>query len=222
MSKKNILNYKIFYQRNLPHYQPEHGIFFITYRLNFDLPIEIVTKLNRQKREFARQKRLSKDKSGKLSKLNFEKQQFYFVDNYLGICKRGPKYLSNPIIAQIVKDSLFLMNKKQYELFSFCVMPNHVHILIRPLEKKNGKFYSFAEILKGHKGSTAREANIILKKSGSFWHKESYDHLVRSQQEFEDTVWYIINNPVKAKLVDDYRKWKHTWVVEEVKKEIGL
>ncbi|MDO9465515.1 MAG: transposase [bacterium] len=222
MTNKDILDYKIFYRRNLPHYQPESGIFFITYRLNFDLPSEIVEKLIQQKQEYAKRKSVSKNKDEKSIKLDFEKQQFYFVDNYLGLCKNGPKYLSDSNIAQIVKDSLFFMNKKQYELYCFCVMPNHVHILIMPQEQKSGSFYSFAEILKGHKGSTARKANIFLNKTGSFWHKESYDHLVRSQQEFEDTVWYIINNPVKAHLTDDYRKWNHTWIAEYVKKEMGL
>ncbi|HCL00114.1 MAG TPA: hypothetical protein DHW42_08435 [Candidatus Marinimicrobia bacterium] len=222
MSNKDILDYKIFYRRNLPHYQPESGIFFVSYRLNFDLPLEITEKLIQQKQEFAKRKKVLKNKNEILEKLDFEKQQFYFVDNYLGLCKNGPKYLSDPNIAQVVKDSLFFMNKEQYELYCFCVMPNHVHILIKPQEKENGTFYSFAKILKGHKGSTARKANIIFDRTGSFWHIESYDHLVRSQQEFEDTVWYIVNNPVKAHLVDDYRKWKHTWIAEYIKKEMGL
>ena len=222
MTNKDILDHKIFYRRNLPHYQPESGIFFITYRLNFDLPLEIIEKLTQQKQEFSRRERVFKNKNEKSEKIDFEKQQFYLIDNYLGLCKNGQKYLSNPNIAQIVKDSLFFMNKEQYELYCFCVMPNHVHILIKPQEKKNGTFYSFAEILKGHKGSTARKANIILNRAGSFWHKESYDHSIRSQQEFEDTVWYIVNNPVKAHLIDDYRKWKHTWIAEYIKKEMGL
>ncbi|MFH1250040.1 MAG: transposase [bacterium] len=222
MSDKDILDHKIFYRRNLPHYQPESGIFFISYRLNFDLPLEIIEKLIKHKQEFGKRKRESKNKIEKSAELDFEKQQFYFVDNYLGLCKNSPKYLSDPNIAQIVMDSLFLMNQKQYELYCFCVMPNHVHVLLKPQEKKEGTFYSFAEILKGHKGSTARKANIFLKKTGSFWHKESYDQLVRSQREFEDTVWYIINNPVKAHLIDDYHKWKHTWIAEDVKQEMGL
>ena len=222
MTNKDILDHKIFYRRNLPHYQPESGIFFITYRLNFDLPLEIIEKLTQQKQEFSRRERVFKNKNEKSEILDFEKQQFYLIDNYLGLCKNGQKYLSNPNIAQIIKDSLFFMNKEQYELYCFCVMPNHVHVLMKPQEKKNGTFYSFAEIFKGHKGSTARKANIILNRTESFWHKESYDHSVRSQQEFEDTVWYIVNNPVKAHLIEDYRKWKHTWIAEDVKKEMDL
>jgi len=222
MPNKDILDYKTFYRRNLPHYQPESGIFFISYRLDFDLPSEIIEKLIQRKQEFAKREKVLNNKNEKSDKLDFEKQQFYFVDNYLGLCKNGPKYLSDPNIAQIVKDSLFFMNKEQYELYCFCVMPNHVHVLIKPQEKENGTFYSFAEILKGHKGSTARKANIILNRTGNFWHIESYDHLVRSQLEFEDTVWYIVNNPVKALLVDDYRKWEHTWIAEYIKKAMGL
>ena len=162
MTNKDILDHKIFYRRNLPHYQPESGIFFITYRLNFDLPLEIIEKLTQQKQEFSRRERVFKNKNEKSEILDFEKQQFYLIDNYLGLYINGQKYLSNPNIAQIIKDSLFFMNKEQYELYCFCVMPNHVHVLMKPQEKKNGTFYSFAEIFKGHKGSTARKANIIL------------------------------------------------------------
>ena len=176
MPNKDILDHKIFYRRNLPHYQPESDIFFISYRLNFDLPLEIINRLIQKKKEFAKRGKIIHNNKKKQERLDFEKQQFYLIDNYLGLCKNGPKYLSNSNIAQIVKDSLFFMNKKQYELYCFCVMPNHVHMLIKPQEKKNGTFYSFAEILKGHKGSTGQKANIILNRTGSFWHKESYDH----------------------------------------------
>ncbi|MBN2602024.1 MAG: transposase [Candidatus Marinimicrobia bacterium] len=216
----NILQYKEFYRGNLPHYQPQSGIFFITYRLNYELPAELVNELQQQKQEFARQNKVKKP--NKTASLNFEKRQFDFIDNYLALCQKGPKYLSNPDVANIVSDSLFIMNSIQYELYCYCIMPNHVHILIKPLKKKDDSYYSLAEILKGHKGSTARRANVILETKGKFWHIESYDHLVRSQEEFENIVHYIVNNPVKAKLVDDWKMWEQTWVADSLKKEINI
>jgi type I restriction enzyme R subunit/putative DNA methylase len=59
------------------------------------------------------------------------------------------------------------------------------------------------------KGYTAHEANRILsRRSQAFWQDESYDHVVRSANEFDRIVTYIENNPVSAGLVarpEDYR-----------------
>ena len=218
----DILGYREFYRRNLPHYQPESGVFSVTYRLDFPLAKHIVEKISSQKIEFAKyQSKI--DESKRYSKaIDFQIKQFFFIDDYLGLCRRGHKYLSNPGVANVVAESLLYMNGIQYELFCYCIMPNHVHVLLKPIEKEDGSYYSLAEIMKGHKGSTARRTNILLNRKGRFWHAESYDHLVRSQQEFENTVWYIVNNPVKARLVDDYRKWKHYWVKESIREDLSL
>ena len=47
-----------------------------------------------------------------------------------------------------------------------------------------------------------------MHRSGVFWQDESYDHIVRDQAELERTIKYVLNNPVKAGLVDDWEKWK--------------
>jgi hypothetical protein len=64
------------------------------------------------------------------------------------------------------------------------------------------------------KGASAREANKILGISGKpFWQHESYDHLVRTAEEFSRIQRYIENNPVKAGLAaspEDYR-WSSAW-----------
>src|ERR1039458_3349857 len=99
-------------------------------------------------------------------------------------------------------------------------MSNHVHVLIRPLQQPT-------RLLQSLKGTTAREANLILARTGQdqvgfprrrpfqrleanlilartgqpFWQHESYDHWVRDQLELERIVAYIENNPVKAGLV---------------------
>jgi len=57
-------------------------------------------------------------------------------------------------------------------------------------------------ITKYLKGYTAREANIILNRTGhGFWQDESFDHWARDRAEFFRIVSYIENNPVKAGLV---------------------
>ena len=59
------------------------------------------------------------------------------------------------------------------------------------------------------KGATARQANLVLSRTGErFWQAESYDHWVRDEGEWDRIAAYIENNPVKAGLVEraeDYR-----------------
>jgi REP element-mobilizing transposase RayT len=67
------------------------------------------------------------------------------------------------------------------------------------------------------KGYTAREANKVLGRRGQFWDPESYDHEVRNGGEFRRIREYILNNPVKAGLVQDWRDWRWSWVEGQTK-----
>ncbi len=58
---------------------------------------------------------------------------------------------------------------------------------------------------------TAYEANQILGRSGAFWQHESYDHFARDEKELERIIKYVLYNPVKAGLVDDWKSWKWTY-----------
>ena len=203
MTKDNRLEYKEFYRRNLPHIQPEDGIIFITYRLHFQLPNKLINKIEK----------IKKTKSG---------NSFNVIDDYLDLCKEGPRHLSNREISTMIMENLLKMNDKQYKLFCFCIMPNHVHVLLKPKLKYKNIPYSLAEIFRGHKGVTARQANQILHRIGSFWQAESYDHYMRDDEEFYNLAWYILNNPVKAKLVQNILDWEFTWIDKDLEYEMGL
>jgi len=82
-----------------------------------------------------------------------------------------------------------------YRLHAWVIMPNHVHLLITP-------WVPVSKLLQSLKRFTATEANRILGRSGQpFWQAESYDRLVRNEQEFQRIARYIEMNPVKAGLV---------------------
>lgn len=86
-------------------------------------------------------------------------------------------------------------------------MPDHVHLLLRPREIAAGIWPDLGKILKLVKGGGARRINLALGRSGSVWQDESYDRIVRDEQEFEEKWNYMRENPVRARLVaepDDY------------------
>ena len=71
------------------------------------------------------------------------------------------------------------------------------------------------DIMKSIKGYSAREANKILGRKGSFWQTESFDHIVRNEDELNRIVKYVIMNPVKAGLAEKWQNWEHTYLADE-------
>ena len=124
------------------------------------------------------------------------------MDRLLDAARLGPTYLAMPFVAQIVVDSLQHCGKRDYELHTWVIMPNHVHLLATP-------YTDVSKFMRRLKGYSAREANVQLRRTGqTFWQEESYDHLVRTAEEFRRIEGYILNNPVKAGLArtpEDYR-----------------
>ena len=58
----------------------------------------------------------------------------------------------------------------------------------------------------------AGRINAALGQQGSLWQKECYDHLVRDIDELNRIVDYIVENPVKAGLAEDWKQWKGTYL----------
>ena len=93
--------------------------------------------------------------------------------------------------------------KELIELGEFIVMPNHVHVVLEPKEG-----HHLSDILKSWKTFTAKKANLILNRTGAFWQAESFDRMIRNQQELSRALEYVRNNPIKAGLKD----WPWVWV----------
>jgi putative transposase len=88
-----------------------------------------------------------------------------------------------------------------YELCAWVVMPNHVLLLIHPQ-------VSVAVLMRWLKGSTAREANRVLGRTGQpFWQDESWDHYLRNSDQLSRTIAYIEGNPVSAGLARSAESW---------------
>ena len=127
------------------------------------------------------------------------------MDRLLDIGASGPLYLRRPEIAELVVTALQDGDRRfrRYQLHAFVVMPNHVHLLVTP------KLVA-TRWLAPLKGFTAYRANELLNCHGrAFWQEESYDHLVRTEAEFDRIRCYIEENPVAAGLVAETQE--HPW-----------
>jgi REP element-mobilizing transposase RayT len=116
------------------------------------------------------------------------------MDRLLDGSSTGPLYLGIPTIARMVTDAIYYRDQRAFQLHAFVVMPNHVHLLVTPLE-------AISKLMQSLKRFTARERNRTLGLTGNpFWQDESYDRLVRNEREFGRIVQYIEWNPVTAGL----------------------
>ena len=160
------------YERRLPHWNVVGQPMFVTFRLADSLPAN---------RTFPP----ATVTSG---------EAFVAIDRLLDSGASGPLFFRQARIAALVVAALRDGEDRfhRYELHSFVVMPNHVHLLVTP-------HVDSIKWLGPMKGFTAFQANRLLARRGKpFWQDESYDHLVRTEDEFQRVRGYIENSPVKA------------------------
>jgi len=104
-------------------------------------------------------------------------------------------------LAKIVEDSILYGATDRYELFAWCVMSNHVHVLLTPI-------WELRRITQGIKGYSARQINSRQRTTGRVvWQDESYDHWARDEEELFRIIAYIENNPVAAGLCKGPADW---------------
>lgn len=115
----------------------------------------------------------------------------------------GDAVLSNPLAAEIIQNKLITGHPAYYRLIEWCVMPNHVHVMI-----KLAPDAVLSEVVRIWKGGSSAEINRLLNRSGPLWFREYHDRLVRDIDHYHDCRAYIRNNPVKAGLCAKPQDWR--------------
>ncbi len=196
------------YHRNLPHILPEGAVFFLTFRLHGSIPY---IKLQQLREYYELRKGQNKYEESNLSAIRLQ----YEIDNesLMEQILEGPLYLALEPCLSIVKDLIHKYDSFHYDLICYCIMPNHVHLIIdtsvQELIKNKG--IPLSKSMQLIKGASAYYCNQALKRSGSFWMPESYDHYIRTDMELDRIHCYILENPVKANLVARWKDWNGTY-----------
>ena len=181
----------------LPHMERAEAIYFVTFRLADSLPRELVIRLQREREALARANQArsvgahlipNRERLDKLRLLLQKAERC--LDDGLGEC-----YMRNPHVAKIVADAVRHFDAQRYRLRAWSVMPNHVHVLFSPLPGQPLK-----SILHTWKSYSALQANKFLGRTGGFWQREYFDHLVRNEASLLKITRYVQENPRKAGL----------------------
>jgi putative transposase len=109
----------------------------------------------------------------------------------------------------IVFEACLYGNRKRFNLHGLVVMPDHVHLVFTPLRDNNGPF-SVADIMQAIKSASAHRINQALRRRGYVWQQESFDRVLRREESIEMKVEYVLENPVRAGLVD--LRWRYPWL----------
>ncbi|MDA1055589.1 MAG: transposase [Planctomycetota bacterium] len=198
-------------ERRLPHWTQAGTACFITWRTDDSLPKEVVERWRLDRFQWLRKQGINPraaDWRAKLRELDLSLQHQFFEHfsarwhDELDAC-HGACVLKDAANAKIVADSLLYAHEDLYELTDFVVMPNHVHLL--------ATFHSEEAMLdqcESWKHFTARRINRRIAATGRFWQQDGFDHLVRSEEQFEHFRMYIADNPGKARLAGgEYVHW---------------
>jgi putative transposase len=192
-----------FYKRNLPHWHPDGAAIFLTWHLAGSLPKDLHKSVAMQQASGL------KISAGK---------KFVMLDRVIDGAAIGPTWLRDSRVAKCVVDTLTHGASRlgHYQLHSYVVMPNHVHMLITPV-------VPVARVMAGIKGVSARHCNQIFGRINKhFRQPESYDHWVRNTHEFQRICRYIENNPVAAGFAVRAGDWRWSSASAEGQADVTL
>ena len=193
-----------FKRRKLSHWMVEGRPYFVTFRLKNSLPAHIIEELKIQKAEFIATN-ASKDM------IDYQRYEFKKVESLLDAVKNEPQtnFLAQPEIAKLIVDAFaFIERKYSWRFPAFVVMPNHVHCL--GVYQDLGDKRTLIETIGYLKSFVGRSGNKLLGRNGTLWADENFDHWCRTPEKVESVIQYIVNNPVKARLVGKPEEWPWT------------
>ena len=189
--------------RKLPHWAQAGTLTFITFRTCDSIPKLVLEDWYDKRQTWLKQHAIlvdSEDWREKLMQLakpaqeEFRKQFTSRWEEHLDAC-HGECVLRQSDLASIVADSLQHFSGQHYILTDFVVMPNHVHLIAAFSNDRE-----MTRQCKSWKQFTATQINRKLGRKGNFWQKDSFDHLIRSEEQYFACKRYIANNPIRAKL----------------------
>lgn len=185
MSDAHTSIHKFWHSRGyLPHCDTPGLLQTITFRLADSLPEDVLFRV------------LHEDGD----EINRLKQVEKYLDAGQGTC-----WLMQPAVADIVENALQHGDGQRYHLLAWCIMPNHVHVLI---ETNNG--HPLSTVIQGWKSFTAKRINQLLGRTGTVWMRDYFDRYIRDDLHLAAVISYIHDNPVKAGLVDNAQDWLHS------------
>jgi REP element-mobilizing transposase RayT len=189
------------YVRHLPHWRQKGATYFVTFRLHDSLPKDKLEELAALRREWERRnppphsdeqlEELASDAVRRIDR---------WLDQGMGCCR-----LKDGEAARCVASAMHYFDRERYELGCYVVMPNHVHVVVRPVLCETEPL---ERILQSWKRFTSLEINRLSGAAGQLWQEESFDRIIRDEEHLYRVIQYVGSNPARAGLHSEQRpRW---------------
>ena len=211
------------YRGNLPHFQQPGQDYFVTWILKGSVPKKAVEAYSKKMEELKNEIDILKRNNADVRAVENSKRDYYiirkkyiaYVDEILDTKMDNTVDLSRPDILKIIYDTLTFWENKRIGNYCFCVMPNHIHWVLRVFEQDhNNKPVYLEEIMHSVKLFSSRQINILENRNGNLWNKESFETTIRDTKHLYNAIEYTLNNPLKAKLVTNREDWRGSFDFE--------
>lgn len=103
---------------------------------------------------------------------------------------------TSELIARNLRES---STKHNFDVYAYCIMPDHLHLLVRGKEEHSNLRHFVSEF----KQKTGFQFKQISNKT--LWQRSYYDHVLRKEEDLLSIAKYIFHNPVRKGLVEDYK-----------------
>lgn len=176
----------------LPHFDHPGMIQAITFRLFDSVPKRVID-------QWRVQLKIAEHESA-------DNHQYHIlysrIEKYSDLCE-GACWLNNPKIAKFMQETLLHFDNQRYKLLAWCIMPNHIHALIKTIEN-----FLLGNIIHSWKSFSAKKINEMLNRRGKVWMPEYHDRYIRNEEHYRAMEKYIAENPVKAGLCQNPEDWQ--------------
>jgi putative transposase len=144
----------------------------------------------------------------RLRGFNYMARQIYFVT--IVVLNRQNLFGDKQLAAATLDCLLHLRQQLQFKIYCYCLMPDHFHALIGLGESKK----SLSEICGAFKSLSTRA--FWQRYEGRLWQRQFFDHIIRNEKDFLETIEYIKMNPVRKQLVERIEQWPYTGCIDEL------
>jgi REP element-mobilizing transposase RayT len=142
----------------------------------------------------------------RLRTFDYGTRRIYFVT--IVVLDRCNLFLDHHLAQATIDCLLNLKQQIKFNIYCYCLMPDHFHALIGIGESNK----TLGEICGAFKSLSTRAYWQWYE--GKLWQRQFFDHIIRNETDFYETMEYIKQNPVRKGLVKSAGEWLYTGEID--------
>ena len=154
--------------------------------------------MNASKDEIRGYKTYGKRRSLRVTGFDYRTSHAYHLT--WGTIGRKPILVDRSLVLPLIEE-LERETEEEFLLYAYCFMPDHVHLLLSPSVGSN-----VISFIQAYKSKTTR-IYWETGHQGRLWQHGFYDRILRQDEDIKQVAQYILGNPIRKGLVDDFRNY---------------